>query len=155
EINGAATLRNTIAANSITANSDLGIRLLNGGNRELPAPVLTSLGSQRIFGTSDAPENSMIELFRDPDDEGEILLDLPRGGRTVFRGQFVVPVDLRVGAVGSLFNLHATVTDPDGNTSEFGGTGTNRGTSPIVFTSTRDGNRELYLTDNFGATATR
>src|SRR4029434_8261868 len=77
----------------------------------------------------------------------------------VFQGRFNARLDepMKPADVGRFFGLNATVTDPDHNTSEFGPViGAVEGVpSQIVFTSTRDGNEELYWTDGFEFSATR
>jgi Tol biopolymer transport system component len=156
EVNGLTTVRNTITVNAITANLGKGIRLVNGGNRELPAPAITGVGSQRVTGYADGEDHSTIELFRDPADEGKSYMAPGR----LRHGSFEVRVDNQPGyapgLVGKAFFLHATATDTEGNTSEFGDLeAAGGGSAPLAFTSTRDGNREIFLTDGFGAAATR
>ncbi len=152
-VNRATTLRNTIRNNGITANTGEGISLTNGGNTEIPPPVLTGVSSNAIIGTATAPDGSTVEIFKDPADEGEESI----ATATVVSGRFRVPIDLKPTDVGVLFQLNATVTDPDGNTSEFGGLTqqTPAAVSQFVFTSTRDGNPEIYVQDGFRPFPTR
>jgi parallel beta-helix repeat protein len=146
QVTGTTTLRNTIRNNSITANTGKGISLSNGGNREIPPPVLTSFSSNSVIGTASAPDGSSVEIFKDPADEGE----KPIAAAAIANGRFRVPVDLKVVQVGLLFQLTGTVTDPSGNTSEFGLVQQfPLFVSEIVFTSTRDENQEIYLQDGF------
>ncbi|MBI4469092.1 MAG: PD40 domain-containing protein [Acidobacteria bacterium] len=146
QVEGPTTVRNSIRNNTITANAGKGISLRNGGNREIPPPLLESSTSNSIIGTANAPDGSTVELYQDSADEGEI----PIATAAVFKGRFSVPVDLNAAQQGLLFNLTATVTDPQGNTSEFGRSSAPTATvSQIVFTSTRDGDPEIYLTDAF------
>ena len=152
-VNGAATLRNTIRNNGITSNNGEGISLTNGGNTEIPPPVLTGVSSNAIIGAATAPDGSTVEIFKDPADEGEESI----ATATVVSGRFRVPIDLKPTDVGVLFQLNATVTDPNGNTSEFGGLTqqTPSAVSQFVFTSTRDGNPEIYVQDGFRPLPTR
>jgi TolB protein len=152
---GGAALGNTLTANSITANVGPGIRLTEGGNRGLAAPQVTGVEGGHVRGTASAPNGSTVELFLDGEDEGETWI----GSARVWEEQFETEVSASPTAL-ALARVNATVTDPEGNTSEFsqsgapGGAG--GGESPIVvFTSTRDGNPELYLLDPLGSSPTR
>ncbi len=141
-VEGAATLSNTISGNSISRNLGKGIALISGGNANLPAPVITksTWSAENIWGTAEAPDGSIVEVFSDPDDEG-----LQRIGRgTVYRNTFQAAGYLKDD--GSL-KLHATVTDPQGNTSEFGPTFTKPAEAPmsLVYTCTLVGNEDIYL----------
>lgn len=112
-VEGGFTDSNRILFNSISLNGGPGIRNLNGGNLEIVPPVITSHAGGRVIGTVDAsiPEGSLVQVYSDYLDEGQLF----KGQTTVSGGTFNV-------AVGGplLTNLHATVTDPDGNTSQFG-----------------------------------
>jgi TolB protein len=152
-IDGAATVRNTLRDNSITAHSGKGIELSGGGNGGRAAPMITSFAAFAATGATTAPDDSVVEVFQDPDAEGRIPVGLGRA----FGGRFHVPVTLPAGYVDTVLHLTATVTDPAGNTSEFG-TATNQPLAPvaqIAFTSNRDGNAEIYLADGFTAAPTR
>ncbi|HXG46603.1 MAG TPA: right-handed parallel beta-helix repeat-containing protein, partial [Methylomirabilota bacterium] len=127
EVDGADSLRNTIQNNSITANAGKGIRLTGGGNREIASPAITALGAGLVSGTAAAPNGSVVELFQDPADEGEIFIAHGR----VYDGRFAAEAALPAGHTGAFFHLNATVTDPDGNTSEFGGSGGDLSTAPV------------------------
>ena len=92
----------------------------------------------------------------DPDDEGETFF----GRGYVHHGRFSATLNkpLKITDVGVHFNLHATVTDTNDNTSEFGvylAGGNADGGAQIAFTSTRDGNAEIYLTDGSSLPPTR
>jgi len=108
-VDGEATLYNTITQNSITGNGGLGIENINGGNTELPPPVITGVGS--VTGT--ACPSCTVEIFSDPDGEGAIY-----EGTTIAdaAGNWTWP-----GTPHGPF-VTATNTDADGNTSEFPGT---------------------------------
>ncbi|GEM_PF-1746917 len=140
------SLRNRISCNFITASAGLGIELIKGGNREQAAPIITDFSGAGVFGTADAPDRSVVEIFTDPKDEGESGC---LAAAFVTHRQFRAALPLKPVQVGTLFQLTATVTDPEGNTSEFGGviSAPNAPISKIAFTSTRDGNPEVYLID--------
>jgi hypothetical protein len=103
-------IRTTISQNQITANGLQGIGVILGGNAGIQAPVITAAGVDGVAGTSGAADGSVVEVFSDPQDEGEQFL----GQTTVSAGswQFVT-------SAPSSRNVTATVTDPAGNTSEF------------------------------------
>ena len=151
DVSGNQSVGNRITLNSITANLGLGIRLSNGGNHQLDAPTITGVGHQRVTGSAFVDDGGSVELFADSADEGERFL----GSGVVVHGEWVVAVDLRPADVGTRFQLHATVTDFLNDTSEFGDTGFAGGASPLVFVSTRDGNRELYQLDGIDESVTR
>lgn len=149
----APTIANTFSRNSIHGQPlpGTGILLANGANKNLTPPRLTEIQSDAVAGTTDAPDDSIVELFQDATDEGEIHL----GTTTVANGRFRVPVTVDPLQAGFLFNLTATVTDPGGNTSPFGLL--YREDFPparILYTSSRDGNPEIYLTSAAGGVAT-
>ena len=141
-VTGAATLRNSILNNSITGNGGNGIRLVQGGNREIAPPEFEEIQGKAITGTSSAPDGSRIQIFSDPGTEGEALF----AAAQVVNGRFRALFDIEPWKVGKLFNVNATVTDPDGNTSEFKSKfPDDGGGDKILFTSTRDGNSEIYM----------
>ncbi|MFN2273172.1 MAG: right-handed parallel beta-helix repeat-containing protein, partial [Anaerolineae bacterium] len=113
-VSGSSALTNTLTHNSIYANGGLGIDLEEGGNAELPAPILTALdmASGTVSGT--ACPDCTIEVFSDAEDEGrwyEGTVTADGGGAWSF-------------AKGSPFtgtHVTATATDAEGNTSEFSG----------------------------------
>jgi len=105
-VQGAATTGNTISGNSIHSNGDKGIENWNGGNKELAAPTIETVGS--VFGT--ACPNCTVDVYSDQADEGEVY----EGSTTADGdGNWTLP-GLPQGP-----NITATATDADGNTSEF------------------------------------
>ena len=105
------TRYNRVSNNSIYANAEYGIRTGDGGNAELTPPVITSVTTYTIRGVAPLA-HVIVEFFSDENDqgglyEGHILTD--EAGFFVFTrpSGFFGP------------RLTATVTDNDGNTSEF------------------------------------
>jgi hypothetical protein len=109
---GSASLHNTITRNSIHDNAGMGILLREGGNAELPAPVIlgADLGAGTVTGTACA--NCTVEIFTDGADEGAIF-----EGQTTANGAGDFAFDKGAPLNGP--NLTGTATDADGNTSEF------------------------------------
>ena len=99
---------NTITQNSITNNVELGINIRNGGNEDILPPVILSVTTTSIIGK--ANPNSIVEIYSDPEDEGEL-----------FEGTASVDSDSNFQWFGTITGPYvtATVTDMKGNTSEF------------------------------------
>jgi hypothetical protein len=108
---GADTWGNTITANSIYGNAGSGIINSEGGNDELPPPMLIHVGTRIIRGT--APPNSKVEVFVDELDQGRTFQ-----GTTVADGEGTFTFTLAVGALAGP-KVTATAVDAEGNTSEF------------------------------------
>jgi len=148
-VDGATSLRNSIISNVITDNLGKGIALRNGGNRNIPSPVITNISTHSVSGNigEKAPEGSHIEIYADFKDEGEEkVASVPVKGRT-----FYFTCSPPQGK-----KLHAIFVDKDGNTSEFGPvnlSSVKRFTSVFVYTSTRDRNEEIYK--KYGNSTTR
>ena len=68
-VKGAATVRNLLAAGSITHNGGAGIILEDGANASMPAPLITNVKEDEI--DANAPPKSLVLFFRDTEDEGE------------------------------------------------------------------------------------
>jgi len=111
QVDGAASTGNTISGNSIHSNDGEGIGNINGGNTELAPPVIDSVGS--VSGHTDPKcYPCTVEVFSDYESEGRIY----HGSTTTnddATGTWTYP-----GAVTGP-NITATITDADGNTSEF------------------------------------
>jgi len=115
---------NSIEANTIFDNTDEAISLDNGGNGEPETPTLTaatvSENTTTIEGTVNSAANSTIriEFFANPDNsaEGETFLGF-QNVTTDNSGNVTFSADFSGVAAGQF--VTATVTDADGNTSEF------------------------------------
>jgi hypothetical protein len=100
------TTENTITGNSIHDNLEPGISTAGGANLELAPPVLNGLNP--VSGTS--IPGGRVEIFSDSSDEGRIyegFTTADGAGGFSWSGTPSGP------------NITATVTDEDGNTSEF------------------------------------
>ena len=139
-IEGAATLANTVSANSISRNQGKGIALNSGGNTAIIPPVIQKIrfSAENIRGVADAQDGSVVEVFADPDDEGLQMI----GKGIVYQQGFQIACP-----VPQTMNMHATVTDPNGNTSEFGPAFNSPAEESVslVYTSQLGGNEEIYL----------
>ena len=121
---------NRVQGNVISANGGAGIELRSGGNAGIPAPFVAAITFRQrtdtwvVHGTvaRTVADGATVELFADEDDEGRIpLASVPVVGRR-FRAELHSPPPGTLQPAESLgdLNIHATVTDRDGNTSEFG-----------------------------------
>ncbi len=140
EIEGQETKYNRITENSITDNDQKGIHL-SLGNESISAPTIDyyTYTLDTIRGYTGAPDGSVVEVFSDDDDEGMVFL----GKSKVLYGRFEVN---GYGAQG--LNLHATVTHPNGNTSEFGPAYTlGEQLNPFAYVTTSSGNKDISLFD--------
>jgi len=109
-IEGTGTVQNPITVNAITANAGKGIELLDGGNTELAAPVITQVTANSVQGTACA--NCTVEVFSDAADQGRFVHSPPyafadASGNWQWNGTL------------SGANVTATATDGNLNTSEF------------------------------------
>jgi parallel beta-helix repeat protein len=121
---GKYSLKNTITHNSIHGNTGKGIELMQMGNKGIPAPIIRSIaksstGTRSVYGEVDysVPDGSIVEVFLDTDKEGEAWV----GSTTTVNHQFFL-FDAVLPQYMTTANEYfsATVTDPEGNTSEFG-----------------------------------
>jgi CSLREA domain-containing protein len=108
-ISGSPSTGNTITANRIYSN-DVGIRLFDGGNAGLAAPVLTAVWATGVQGTACA--GCRVEVFSDRAIEGAVYEGF---GTADGAGQFIL--NKPTGLTGP--NVTSTATDASGNTSEF------------------------------------
>lgn len=102
------TVANTITQNFIFDNDGLGIENIDGGNTELQPPIVTTVTTTSVTGTT--LPNSTVEIFSDGEDEGGI-----------FEKQVLSDAAGNFSWIGTPTGPHvtATVTDAAGNTSEF------------------------------------
>lgn len=63
-VEGAGSVRNTISQNSIVANRRTSIKLQDGGNQSMPAPVITSVANA-VAVTGTASAGATVEVYRD------------------------------------------------------------------------------------------
>ena len=102
------TLYNTITQNSIFSNARKGIDVEEGANFNIAPPILHTVNDGLIKGY--ATKNSLVEIYKGPDTEGKMLVGITF---TDQNGEFTLEAS----------NLDrfmtATVTDNQGNTSEF------------------------------------
>jgi len=110
-IEGQDTRANTVSENTITQNGSRGIGRRGCSQDQIDAPTITAVSISNVSGTAIAPDGSVIEVFHDPEFEGQTFL----GSTLVASGVFSF-----AGAVPADGTITATVTDLDGNTSEFG-----------------------------------
>lgn len=106
----ATTFGNTISGNSIHDNGGLGINLESGANQNVVPPQFTAIGPITVSGTTGAA--GRIELFSDDGSEGRVY-----EGGTVLEGPGEWRIIQPAGFTGP--RLTATLTDANGNTSEF------------------------------------
>ena len=112
-VEGTGTNGNTITYNSITGHGgSKGIELTNAGNREIFPPTIDVVNGTEVFGfTSGAPDGSLVQIFTDPGGEGEVFV----ADAIVTAGDFDATPVLALPSA----NVTATVTHPNGDTSEF------------------------------------
>jgi len=104
-------ISNRILSNSISDNLTAGIRLLRGGNDEVPPPQISSVQNSNINGHS-CP-SCRVEVFTDTNDEGRYFVGTAIASSS---GAFSLALP-----IGSLQGTHITATHTDtlGNTSAF------------------------------------
>jgi hypothetical protein len=105
-----STVHNTITANRITDNGLKGIFNFRGGNNEITPPVILSVTSTEVAGTTGP--GHIVEVFADEEDEGRYFL-----ASTVADGNGNFTLVLSEPCTHP--NVTATCTDTEGNTSEF------------------------------------
>ena len=110
QVGGTSATGNTISTNSIHSNHGEGIELVRGGNTELPAPIVDSVGGSVSGHSEPVCYPCTVEVFSDYEDEGRIYHG---STSTNDDGTWTYP-----GAVTGP-NVTATITDASGNTSEF------------------------------------
>jgi len=109
---GTESVGNTITQNSIHDNGGLGIEIWDGGNTELAVPFILDFDKQAGIVTGVTYANWTIEVFSDDNNEGEVYEGQTKADNA---GIFSFNKD----APFTRSRLTATVTDADGNTSQF------------------------------------
>jgi parallel beta-helix repeat protein len=109
----AACIQNTVSHNSIHTNGGLGIDNVDGGNIQLPAPVILAYDLAAGTASGTACAHCTVELFSDEHGEGHWF----EGSTTAGAGG---DWSLSKGSAFTGPELTATATDAAGNTSEFG-----------------------------------
>lgn len=134
------SIHNTITQNSIYSNGGEGIRLMYQANEEIAAPYYLLRTATEITGLADAPDGSIVEVFSDQEEEGATFI----GQTPVVDGQFVLAA-----VVDPSLTVTATVTDPVGNTSEFGHSCSGEAGMITDFEEFEVGNNVLFITPHF------
>jgi len=111
-ISGQNTIYNTVTQNSIYDNEGTGIHLLERGNLQLPAPVISGFDLDVGTVTGSAGAGYTVEIFSDSSNEGGIY-----EGRTTTDSSGFFTFSKGASLAGP--NLTATATDTEGNTSGF------------------------------------
>jgi parallel beta-helix repeat protein len=137
---------NRITRNSITANGGSGIRLLNGGNANVSAPGSLTFAAGVITGT--AQPGADIEVYRDPDREGEHFV-----GSTTANASGVWSLTLPPDDDPFAGRLSALAIDALGNTSSFGSV-TAVPDVPYITVSQGASGQPVVLVSGAGTTAT-
>jgi len=112
EIHDHNSVGNTITQNCIHDNEGGGIKLWDGSNAELSAPLIFDFDMDSGIVTGAASANCAVEIFSDDSDEGEVY-----EGRTMADSLGVFTFNKGTSFTGT--HLTATATDADGDTSEF------------------------------------
>jgi hypothetical protein len=112
---GDNTTGNTITQNNITNNDGSGIITSDGGNTELPPPIIALVvtSANTITITGFALPGVTIELFADPGGEGATFLDSTTADSDGYFTRVITEVVLGDD------NVTATATDASANTSMF------------------------------------
>ncbi len=115
-VHGSTTKHNLIRYNSIFENDSLGIALADSAQNDIRPPVIAEAHANLVSGVSGAA-NGTVDIYlaaSDPSGEGEGELHVG-AGLSDMSGQFAVPL---TGVVAG-DSVTATITDGDGNTSQF------------------------------------
>jgi Tol biopolymer transport system component len=148
QVDGLLTSYNRIMMNSFTLNGGKAIEL-NDGNNNQEAPIIEKVTwkGENISGSVNAPNNSTVEIYADYDDEGALFVGTGR----VFYKKFHAS-----GKYDPIYNLRATVTTPDGDTSELGTVDIqSEQRDSFVFTQSIDDNSDIYYKPQGNSTPQR
>jgi hypothetical protein len=111
-MNGPDSTHNTITQNSIHDNGWWGIELMDGANLKLPIPSILDFDLPAGTLTGATCANCTVEVFSDESNEGAVY-----EGHTAADGSGIFAFGKAASFTGP--HLTATVTDKDGNTSQF------------------------------------
>jgi parallel beta-helix repeat protein len=112
EVNGNNSLYNTLQQNSIHTNAQKGIALTDGGNNNLPPPVITDAIQSSGIVSGTACAGCTIEVFSDAGNQGRVY----EGNTTASAGGIWT---FNKGSALTGPHTTATATDAQGNTSQF------------------------------------
>ncbi|MEK7685472.1 MAG: immunoglobulin domain-containing protein, partial [Verrucomicrobiota bacterium] len=110
QVSGANTIGNSISGNSIHSNGRQAIKLLDGGNNNLGAPVIQPASSNSVAGVTRPAY--IVEIFSDADYEGQHF-----EGSVIAEASGQFNFSKPGGFTGP--RVAVTVTDEAANTSEF------------------------------------
>ena len=108
------SIGNVISENSIFSNGLTGIDLTNGGNNAIQPPVIDGATFNPFLVSGTACTGCLVEVFQNPDDDGEGKFFLGSTTAHALTGDF----SLTVGLI-SMPYLTASATDSTDGTSEF------------------------------------
>jgi parallel beta-helix repeat protein len=114
-VKDAASQRNRISRNTITANGGLGIGISGGANGGLAAPTITSAPNAPAVAGK-APPSANVEVYRDPAGQGQVFV-----GSTSASAAGDWSLALPPGDNPQAGGLTAVAIAANGNTSAFGG----------------------------------
>src|SRR4051794_11216614 len=108
--------RNKIVRNKIYCNSDLGIRLVPGGNQNVAAPAITGATANTVSGSGLTDGDSIHVYYNRPpsgvcDCEGETFI----GATIVSGGSWTITHNLNY-SIPNAYNVTATVTNATNST---------------------------------------
>ncbi|MCL5996361.1 MAG: right-handed parallel beta-helix repeat-containing protein [Chloroflexi bacterium] len=147
-VKGADTLGNTISQNSIFDNGKGGVRLSDGANEGIAAPVIGTLISSATTITGTAPARAEVEVYRDGGNQGRYYLGKVSADSSG-RWSFTVPP----GDDPAHGPFTALATSQDGSTSEFGNNGVVV-VNPLIELGSDDAGALTIFVSNEGANVT-
>jgi parallel beta-helix repeat protein len=111
-VDGSKSINNRISRNSISNNGQRGIYLQNSANGKIAAPVISQRAGNLLSGIG--PANATIEVFSDPNGEGESYK-----GTAATNSTGLWNLTLPAGDASPPGSLTATATSSTGNSSQF------------------------------------
>ncbi|MEZ4859695.1 MAG: right-handed parallel beta-helix repeat-containing protein [Caldilineaceae bacterium] len=172
-VTDATTVRNLISHNSITANGQLGIKVTNGAQGNIEPPLITTISNGGYIQGTTLP-NATVEVYSDPGDSGQRVLEVVNNGLTDapvqaaanrqlmlvhsaadYEGQTLLGVTTANADGVWSYTLPANqnpdqvsvlAIDANGNTSAFSGGAKGGGTVVINITTDENGQKEIEVT---------